>query len=77
MTGTVATGIIVIVIYEVAKWGVAGALAPVSGGTSLAGAAYNLFAYCGNNPMNIHTGWSDTNNVFVFNIFKLLDKIRS
>lgn len=39
MTGTVATGIIVIVIYEVAKWGVAGALAPVSGGTSLADAA--------------------------------------
>lgn len=39
VTGTVATGIIVIVIYEVAKWGVAGALAPVSGGTSLAGAA--------------------------------------
>lgn len=25
----------------------------------------------------IHTGWSDTNNVFVFNIFKLLDKIKS
>ena len=42
-----------------------------------AGAAYNLFAYCGNNPMNIHTGWSDTNNVFVFNIFKLQDKIKS
>ena len=39
VTGTVAAGIIVIVIYEVAKWGVAGALAPVSGGTSLAGAA--------------------------------------
>ena len=39
MTGTVATGIIVIVIYEVAKWGVAGALAPDSGGISLAGAA--------------------------------------
>ena len=25
----------------------------------------------------IHTGWSDTNNVFVFNIFKLPDKIKS